>query len=47
MIHIRGRGSGVETDVPTAVVATFRDGRVVSFKDYGDRDGAFAAAGLT
>ena len=46
MIHIRGRGSGVETDVPTAVVATFRDGRVATFKDYGDRDGALAAAGL-
>ncbi len=46
MIHIRGRGSGVETDVPTAVIATFRDGRVVAFKDYGDRDGALEAAGL-
>jgi ketosteroid isomerase-like protein len=45
-IHIRGRGSGVETDVPTAVIASFRDGRMTRFKDYGDHDAALAAAGL-
>jgi ketosteroid isomerase-like protein len=46
VVHIRGRGSGVETDVPTAVIAAFSDGRLVRFKDYGDRDAALAAAGL-
>lgn len=46
-IRIRGRGSGVETDVPTAVIATFRAGRMTSFKDYGDHDAALAAAGLS
>ena len=46
MIHIRGRGSGVETDVPTAVIATFREGRVLTFMDYGEHEAALAAAGL-
>jgi ketosteroid isomerase-like protein len=45
-VHIRGRGSGVETDVPTAVIASFRDGRMTRFKDYGDHDAALEAAGL-
>jgi hypothetical protein len=45
-IRIRGRGSGVETDVPTAVIATIRDGRMTHFRDYGDHDAALAAAGL-
>ncbi len=46
VIHIRGRGSGVETDVPTAVIATFREGRMTHFKDYGEHSDALAAAGL-
>jgi ketosteroid isomerase-like protein len=45
-IRIRGRGSGVETDVPTAVIATIRDGRMTRFKDYGEHSAALAAAGL-
>ena len=45
-IRIRGRGSGVETDVPSAVLATVRDGRIVHFRDYGDRQAALQAAGL-
>ena len=45
-IRIRGRGSGVETEVPTAVIATFRDGRMTHFNDYGDHSAARAAAGL-
>src|SRR5215210_1367525 len=31
-IRIRGRGSGVETEVPRAVIAKIRDGRLVHFK---------------
>jgi ketosteroid isomerase-like protein len=45
-LHIRGKGSGIETDVPTAGVAAFRAGRVVHWKDYGDRTEALEAAGL-
>jgi ketosteroid isomerase-like protein len=46
VIRYRGRGSGAEIDVPTAVIATFRDGRMTHFKDYGDHAEALAAAGL-
>jgi ketosteroid isomerase-like protein len=45
-IRIRGRGSGVETDVPSAIVVTFSGGRMTQFKDYGDRKKALEAAGL-
>jgi len=44
-IRIRGRGSGVETESPTAVVVEFRDGLMYRFKDYGDGDAARAAVG--
>ena len=46
-LHVRGGGSGIETDVATAGVVTFREGRMLSFKDYGDREAALAAAGLS
>jgi len=45
-IRMRGRVSGVETDVPTAVVAEFRDGLLWRFKDYGDARSALRAAGV-
>jgi ketosteroid isomerase-like protein len=45
-IRMRGRRSGIETDVPTAAVFTFRDGLMTHFKDYGDRNKALEAAGL-
>jgi ketosteroid isomerase-like protein len=45
-IHIRGKGSGVETDIPTAGVATFREGKLARWEDYGDRRVALEAAGL-
>ena len=43
----RGRGveSGVEAELTLAVVATFRDGLMTRFKDYGDTDQALEAAG--
>jgi ketosteroid isomerase-like protein len=41
-----GKESGVETEVPWTVVATFRDGLVTHFIDYADRDRALEAAGL-
>ena len=41
-----GRESGVETELPYTVVASFRNGLVTRFIDYGDRDKALEAAGL-
>jgi ketosteroid isomerase-like protein len=43
-LRIRGRGGGVETTVPTAGIATFTDGRMTMWKDYGDADEALSAA---
>jgi ketosteroid isomerase-like protein len=45
-VRVRGRDSGAETDVATAAIFTFRDGRLVHYKDYGERSAAFEAAGL-
>ena len=45
-IRIRGRGSGIETEVPTASIAEFRDGMIWRYKDYGDPRAALEAAGL-
>lgn len=46
-IHIVGRGSRIETDVPAALLMTFHDGLITRFQDFGaDRDGARKAAGL-
>jgi hypothetical protein len=33
-IHLRARGSGIETDVPTAAIATWREGLLIDWKDY-------------
>jgi ketosteroid isomerase-like protein len=45
-LHIRARQGGTETDVPTAGIATYRDGRLIHRKDFGDRSKALEAAGL-
>jgi ketosteroid isomerase-like protein len=47
-LRMRGRSSGVESDVPTAAVVEFRsDGILVHYKDYGDARLALEAAGLS
>ena len=46
-VHVRGRGSGVETEVPSAGVAWFRGGKATRWEDFGDRKLAMGAAGLT
>jgi ketosteroid isomerase-like protein len=46
-LHFTARGSGIETDVPVAIVASFRDGLITHFKDYGDKGQALEAAGLS
>ena len=45
--RLTGQGSGVETELSFAVVARFRDGRMAHFTDFGDRDQALEAAGLS
>jgi ketosteroid isomerase-like protein len=41
-LRLTGRGSGIDIEVPVALVATFRDGLLTELKDYGDRDKALA-----
>jgi ketosteroid isomerase-like protein len=45
--HLIGKGSGVETEMPFTVVATFREGRMSHFIDFGDKDQVLEAAGLS
>ena len=45
-LRVIGRGSGIETEVPVAFVARFRDGLMTECKDYGDKSLALEAAGL-
>jgi uncharacterized protein len=45
-VHVRGKGSGVEVTTPTAIVATFREGKMVRVEDFGERAEALKAAGL-
>jgi ketosteroid isomerase-like protein len=46
-IHIRGRGGGVETNVPMAGIAAFRDGKLTRWEDFRDRHRALEVAGLS
>jgi ketosteroid isomerase-like protein len=45
-VHARGTGSGVPVELRNAHEFTIRDGVLVRFKVYGDRDEALEAAGL-
>jgi hypothetical protein len=45
-LHFTGRGSGIETEAPLAILATYRDGLMTHFKDYGNKHQALEAAGL-
>ena len=42
-----GKESGVEVEMPFTVLATVQDGLVTHFTDYGDREEALEAAGLS
>ena len=42
-----GKESGVEVEMPYTVVVTVKDGLVTHFTDYGDREKALEAAGLS
>jgi ketosteroid isomerase-like protein len=45
-IRVRGKGSGVEAEVPSAFIVTVKEGKIVHVHDYGDKDAARKAAGL-
>ena len=46
VIHVRAKGSGIETDIATGGIFEFRDGKVVRWEDFGSKDKALKAAGL-
>lgn len=46
-VRVRGRESGVEVTHPTALLVTFRDGKIIRFQDFGERGDALEAAGLS
>jgi ketosteroid isomerase-like protein len=46
-IHIRARGSTVETDIPVAGVFTFSRGKLVRWEDFRERRLALEAVGLS
>jgi ketosteroid isomerase-like protein len=45
-VHIRGRGGGVEMDIPFAAITTFREGRASRWEDFRERHTAVEAVGL-
>ena len=45
-IHLRARGSGLETDIETGGLFDFRDGKIVRWEDFGSKEKALEAAGL-
>ncbi len=45
-VHVRGRGGGVETDIPFAGITAFRDGRASRWEDFRERPLALNALGL-
>jgi ketosteroid isomerase-like protein len=42
-----GKGSGLQTDAPMALLLTVRNGRVIEWGQFGDRRNALEAAGLS
>ena len=46
VIHVRARGSGIETDIPTGGIFDFRDGKIVRWEDFGSKEKALQAAGV-
>ena len=46
-LRVTGSGSGIEVEVPLALLVRFRDGLITHLNDYGDRDKALEAAGLS
>src|SRR5438477_13170431 len=42
-IHLRAKGSGIETDIPVGGVFEFRDGKIVRWEDFGSKEKAMEA----
>jgi len=47
VLHGRGLHSGVDVEMPSALVASWRDGLIVYLKAYAHREDAFAELGVT
>jgi limonene-1,2-epoxide hydrolase len=47
VLHVRARGSGIETDIATGGIFEFRDGKIVRWEDFGSKDKALEAVGLS
>jgi hypothetical protein len=45
-IHVRAKGSGLETDIPMGGLYEFREGKIVRCEDFGSKEKALEAAGL-
>jgi len=46
-VHARGRGSGIELDMPIAWVAQFRGGRLIRMQTLTDHEEALRAGGIS
>ena len=46
-VRVRGRESGAEATHPTSLLVALQDGKIIRFEDFGDRDAALEAAGLS
>ncbi len=46
-IRVLARGSGLDTQIPMAGIATYRDGLLVRWEDFRERNRALEAAGLS
>ena len=46
-IHVRAAGSGVETDIASGGLFEFKEGKIVRWEDFGSREGALEAAGMS
>lgn len=44
--HLRGRASGVETQVEWSAVYALDDGKIICYREYASREDALAAVGL-
>jgi hypothetical protein len=44
---VRARGSGIETDIESGGLFESRDGKVIRWQDFGSKDKALEAAGLS
>jgi ketosteroid isomerase-like protein len=44
-LHVRGRGSGIDTEVPFGGIYDFRQGKILRWRDFGSKEQALKAAG--